>query len=87
MDKTNGHIKGYALVTIETGREREFFSHLYDIPGIEDVHFIADGYDFLVTVEGSGPEDITAKLAKHVRKLPGIARMATYIEGRYLKPA
>jgi len=87
MDSHNGHRRGYALVQIEAGHEREFFQQLYDIPGIGDVHFIADGYDFLVTVDGEGPEDVAAKLAKQIRRLPGITRMATYIEGRHFGPA
>ena len=80
----NGGLRGYALLKIEAGLEREFFSGLYDIPEVGDVHFIVDGCEYMVTVHGSGPEDIANILAKRIRALPGVERMATYIEGKHL---
>jgi len=38
----------------------------------------------MVTVMGKDPEDIANILMKRIRVLPGIERMATYIEGRHL---
>lgn len=77
-------MRGYALLKVEVGQEREFFSGLYDIPEVGDVHFIMDDCKFMVTVRGKDPEDIANILMKRIRVLPGIERMATYIEGRHL---
>ncbi len=85
MNQQNGGLRGYALLKVEAGQEREFFSRLYDIPEVGDVHFIVDGYEYMITVHGKGPEDIASILTKRIRTLPGIERMATYIEGRHLK--
>ena len=78
-------LRGYALLNIETGRERDFFSRLYDIPGIEDVYFMGDGYEFMVSVRAKDQEEIARIMAQRIRRLPGLARMASYVEGRYLK--
>jgi DNA-binding Lrp family transcriptional regulator len=84
MNQQNGELRGYALLTVEPGAERRFFSGLYDIPEVKDTYFIVDGYEYLVTVKGKGPEDLAEIMMHKIRTLPGIERMATYIEGRHL---
>lgn len=84
MTQHNGELRGYALLKVEAGAERRFFSGLYDIPEVKETYFIVDGYEYLVTVEGKGPEDLAEIMMHRIRALPGIERMATYIEGRHL---
>jgi len=87
MNQHNGDLRGYALLKVEAGAEREFFSGLYDIPEVKDAFFIIDGYEYLVTVEGKRPEDLAEIMMHRIRALPGVERMATYIEGRHLNLA
>jgi len=84
MTQQNGELRGYALLKVEAGAERKFFTGLYDIPEVKETYFIVDGYEYLVTVEGKGPEDLAEIMMHRIRALPGIERMATYIEGRHL---
>ena len=82
-------MKAFVLTSVEVGKEKDFFARLAEIPQVLHVYFllgrhervIEGKYEYLLEVEGPTYEELAQILRERIRRIPGVERTMTLVEG------
>lgn len=82
-------MRAFVLTSVEVGKEKGFFSRLAEVPQVLHVYFllsrhdrvIEGKYEYLLEVEGRTYEELAQVVRERVRRIPGVERTVTFVEG------
>ena len=82
-------MRAFVLTSVAVGKEKDFFSRLSEVPQVLHVYFLfgrhehlLEGkYEYLLEVEGPSYEDLARVLRERIRRIPGVERTVTFVEG------
>jgi len=82
-------MRAFVLTSVAVGQEKGFFGRLAEIPQVLHVYFlfgryervIEGKYEYLLEVEGSTHEELAQVLRERIRRIPGVERTMTLVEG------
>ena len=63
------------------GNEPDFLINLGSIQQVRHVFYLFNEYEYLIEVEAETSQEMAKVMTKHIRHLPGVERIATFIEG------
>ena len=82
-------LRAFVLTSVAVGQEKDFFGRLGEIPQVLHVYFllgrhervIEGKYEYLLEVEGTTYEELAQILRERIRRIPGVERTVTFVEG------
>ena len=74
---------GFVLLNVCPGMESDFFNDLGSVEHVRHVFYLLGDYEYLLEVEADTPQEMARVMTGSIRRLPGVERTATYIEGSH----
>jgi DNA-binding Lrp family transcriptional regulator len=73
-------MKGYILVKLVPGLERDAIAHIRNIRGVEEVNLLFGQWDVITVVEAKSLHEMARVVVSEIRSIQGVEDTSTLIE-------